>query len=110
MPLTGPARLLPAAVTGLLLGWVTLAAAVQVATAGVALGAPAQGTAAQVWAVAELGAVAALGAALVLVARVAAGPFRPGRGLGPGRGRRRRRAGRGGRRFRGRRSGRDRCP
>jgi hypothetical protein len=75
MPLTGLARLLPAAVTGLLLGWVTLASAVQVASAGVALGAPAQGTAAQVWAVVALGAVAALGAALVLAARVAAGPF-----------------------------------
>ena len=75
MPLTGLARLLPAVVTGLLLGWVMLASAVQVASAGVALGAPAQGTAAQVWAVVALGAVAALGAALVLVARVAAGPF-----------------------------------
>jgi hypothetical protein len=75
MPLTGLARLLPAAVTGLLLGWVMLASAVQVASAGVALGAPAQGTAAQVWAVVALVAVAALGAALVLVARVAAGPF-----------------------------------
>jgi hypothetical protein len=75
MPLTGLPRLLPAAVTGLLLGWVTLASAVQVATAGVALGAPAQGTAAQMWAVVALAAVAALGTALVWVARVAAGPF-----------------------------------
>ncbi len=75
MPLTGLPRLLPAAVTGLLLGWVTLAAAVQVGSAGVALGAPARGTAAQVWAVVALGAVAVLGTALVGVARVAAGPF-----------------------------------
>jgi hypothetical protein len=75
VPLTGLPRLLPAAVTGLLLGWVTLASAVQVATAGVALGAPASGTTAQVWAVVALVAVAALGTALVLVARVAAGPF-----------------------------------
>jgi hypothetical protein len=75
LPLTGLPRLLPAAVTGLLLGWVTLAAAVQVGSAGVALGAPAQGTAAQVWAVVALGSVAALGTALVRVARVAAGPF-----------------------------------
>ena len=75
MPLTGLPRLLPAAVTGLLLGWVTLASAVQVATAGVALGAPAQGAAAQVWAVVALAAVAVLGTALVGVARVAAGPF-----------------------------------
>ena len=75
IPLTGLPRLLPAAVTGLLLGWVTLASAVQVATAGVALGAPARGAAAQVWAVIALAAVAALGTALVGVARVAAGPF-----------------------------------
>ncbi len=75
MLLTGLPRLLPAAVTGLLLGWVALAAAVQVASAGVALGAPAQGTAAQVWAVVALAAVAALGTALVRVARVAAGPL-----------------------------------
>jgi hypothetical protein len=75
MPLTGLPRLLPAAVTGLLLGWVTLAAAVQVGSAGVALGAPARGAAAQVWAVVALGAVAVLGTALVGVARVAAGPF-----------------------------------
>jgi hypothetical protein len=75
MPLTGPARLLPAAITGLLLGWVTLAAAVQVASAGVALGARAHGAAAQGWAVVALAAVAALAAALVRVARVAAGPF-----------------------------------
>jgi hypothetical protein len=75
MPLTGLPRLLPAAVTGLLLGWVMLASAVQVATAGVALGAPARGAAAQVWAVIALAAVAALGTALVGVARVAAGPF-----------------------------------
>ncbi|SFP09604.1 hypothetical protein SAMN05660464_2035 [Geodermatophilus dictyosporus] len=74
-PPAGLPRLLPAAVTGLLLGWVTLAAVVQVASAGVALGAPARGTAAQLWAVGALVAVAGLGAALVLVARVAAGPF-----------------------------------
>jgi hypothetical protein len=75
MPLTGLPRLLPAAVAGLLLGWVALASAVQVASAGVALGAPAQGAAAQVWAVVALAAVAVLGTALVGVARVAAGPF-----------------------------------
>ncbi|MGY1689045.1 hypothetical protein [Geodermatophilus sp. SYSU D01105] len=75
LPLSGLARLLPAAVTGLLLGWVTLASAVQVASAGVALGAPAQGPGAQAWSVSALAAVAALGAVVVLVARVSAGPF-----------------------------------
>lgn len=75
MSLDGLPRLLPAAVTGLLLGWVTLATAVQVASAGVALGAPARGGAAQVWAVVALAAVALLGTVLVWTARVAAGPF-----------------------------------
>jgi hypothetical protein len=73
--LSGLARLLPAAVTGLLLGWVTLAFAAQVATAGVALGAPDQGPAAQAWAVFALAAVGAVAAAVVLVARVSGGPF-----------------------------------
>ena len=71
----GWARLLPAALTGLLLGWVTVAAVVQVATAGVALGAPAEGTAARLWAAVALVAVGAVATGLVLAARVAAGPF-----------------------------------
>lgn len=71
----GWARLLPAAVTGLLLGWVTVAAVVQVATAGVALGAPAEGAAARLWAAVALVAVGAVATGLVLAARVAAGPF-----------------------------------
>lgn len=71
----GSARLLPAAVTGLLLGWVTVAAVVQVATAGVVLGAPAEGAAARAWAVVALLAVGAVATGLVLAARVAAGPF-----------------------------------
>jgi hypothetical protein len=73
--LSGLPRLLPAAVTGLLLGWVTLASAAQVATAGVALGAPAQGPVAQAWSVFALAAVGTLAAAVVLVARVSGGPF-----------------------------------
>ncbi|TYP80644.1 hypothetical protein [Blastococcus xanthinilyticus] len=71
----GLGRLLPAAVTGLLLGWVTVAAAVNAGQAGVALGAPASGTTAQVWAVVVLAVVSLIASALVLAARHAAGPF-----------------------------------
>ncbi|WP_409332777.1 hypothetical protein [Trujillonella humicola] len=75
LPVEGLSRVLPAAVTGLLLGWVTVAAAVNVATAGVALGAAPSGAAARWWAVAALVAVAGVASALVLTARAAAGPF-----------------------------------
>jgi hypothetical protein len=68
-------RVLPSAVAGLLLGWVTVASAVNVASAGVALGAPATGGQARLWAVFALVVVAVLGSALVLAAQVAAGPF-----------------------------------
>ena len=68
-------RLLPTAVAGLLLGWVTVAAAVNVASAGVALGASATGGQARVWAVFALVAVAVLVSALVLAAKAAAGPY-----------------------------------
>ncbi|MGY2005037.1 hypothetical protein [Blastococcus sp. SYSU DS1024] len=71
----GLGRVLPAAVAGLLLGWVTVAAAVNAGQAGVALGAPASGTTAQIWAVVVLAVVAAIASALVLSARDAAGPF-----------------------------------
>ncbi|RFU21439.1 tryptophan-rich sensory protein [Geodermatophilus marinus] len=75
LPTSGAARVLPSAVTGLLLGWVALAMTVQVASAGVALGAPAEGAAARAWAVAALVAVAGVVAVLVLTAQVAAGPL-----------------------------------
>ncbi|MCF6508607.1 hypothetical protein E9549_14505 [Blastococcus sp. MG754426] len=75
LPVEGLGRVLPAAVTGLLLGWVTVAAAVNAGQAGVALGAPASGTTAQVWAVVVLAVVALIASALVLAARDAAGPF-----------------------------------
>ncbi|MDP5185418.1 hypothetical protein QOZ88_22525 [Blastococcus sp. BMG 814] len=75
LPVEGLGRVLPAAVAGLLLGWVTVAAAVNAGQAGVALGAPASGTTAQVWAVVALIAVALIASALVLSARAAAGPF-----------------------------------
>ncbi|MCZ2858640.1 hypothetical protein [Blastococcus sp. VKM Ac-2987] len=75
LPVEGLGRVLPAAVTGLLLGWVTVAAVVNAGQAGVALGAPASGTAAQLWAVVALIAVALVACALVLAARAAAGPF-----------------------------------
>ena len=68
-------RLLPTAVAGLLLGWVTVAAAVNVASAGVALGAPATGDQARLWAVFALVVVAVLASALVLAAQAAAGPY-----------------------------------
>lgn len=68
-------RLLPTAVAGLLLGWVTVAAAVNLASAGVALGAPATGGQARVWAVFALVAVAVLASAIVLSAQAAAGAF-----------------------------------
>lgn len=68
-------RWLPPALAGLLLGWVCVAAAVQVASAGVALGAPATGGPARLWAVFAVVVVAVLAAALVLWARTAAGPF-----------------------------------
>ncbi|TKJ30751.1 tryptophan-rich sensory protein [Blastococcus sp. CCUG 61487] len=68
-------RLLPAALTGLLLGWVTIAATVNTGQAGVALGAEPTGTAAEWWAWAALLAVGLVAAALVLRARVAGGPF-----------------------------------
>ncbi|WP_324275349.1 hypothetical protein [Blastococcus brunescens] len=68
-------RLLPTAVAGLLLGWVTVAAAVNVASAGVALGASATGEQARVWAVFALVAVAVLVSALVLAAQAAVGPY-----------------------------------
>lgn len=71
----GLGRLLPSAVAGLLLGWVTIAATVNTGQAGVALGAEPTGTAAEWWAVAALVAVGLVAAALVLRARVAAGPF-----------------------------------
>lgn len=72
---TGLERLLPTAVTGLLLGWVSVAAAVNVASAGVALDAPATGELARVWAVFALALVAVLAGALVLWADAAAGPL-----------------------------------
>jgi hypothetical protein len=75
LQVSGPARLLPRAVTGLLLGWVTVAAAVAVGSTGVALGADASGTAATAWAVVALGGVALVAAGIVLVSRAAAGPF-----------------------------------
>jgi MFS family permease len=71
----GAARVLPGAVTGLLLGWVTVAAVVNVASAGVALGAEPEGTAANAWAVAALAAAAAVTVALTLAARAGAGPI-----------------------------------
>lgn len=71
----GLGRLLPSAVAALLLGWVTIAAAVNAGQAGVALGAAPTGTAAEWWAVVVLAAVGLVAAALVLRARVAAGPF-----------------------------------
>ncbi|WP_040337675.1 hypothetical protein [Candidatus Blastococcus massiliensis] len=71
----GLGRLLPAALAGLLLGWVTIAATVNTGQAGVALGAEPTGTAAEWWAVAALVAVGLIASGLVLAARVAAGPF-----------------------------------
>lgn len=75
VPTTGLERVLPTAVTGLLLGWVSVAAAVNVASAGVALDAPATGELARVWAVFALVVVAILAGALVLWADTAAGPL-----------------------------------
>jgi hypothetical protein len=68
-------RLLPTAVAGLLLGWVSVATAVNVASAGVALGASATGEQARLWAVFALVAVAVTVSALVLAAQTAAGPY-----------------------------------
>ncbi|MCV2490531.1 hypothetical protein OF117_14305 [Geodermatophilus sp. YIM 151500] len=75
LPVHGLARVLPAALTGLLLGWVTVATAADVGSSGVAWGAAPTGPAAQAWAVGAVLAVAAVAAALTLAARVAVGPF-----------------------------------
>jgi hypothetical protein len=71
----GPARLLPRAITGLLLGWVTVAPVASVGNTGVALGISPTTPAAQVWAVVALVVVAGCAAAVVLGSSVAAGPF-----------------------------------
>ena len=75
LPADGPARLLPRATTGLLLGWVTVAPVANVGSTGVALGVSPATTAAQVWAVVALVLVAGIAAAVVLGSSVAAGPF-----------------------------------
>ena len=69
------ARLLPRTLTGLLLGWVTVAPVASVGNTGVALGISPTTSAAQAWAVAALVVVAGLAAAVVLGSSIAAGPF-----------------------------------
>ncbi|GAB3351950.1 hypothetical protein [Modestobacter lapidis] len=75
VPVDGPARLLPRAVTGLLLGWVTVAPVANVGSTGVALGISPTTLASRAWAVAALVLVAGIAAAVVLGSYVAAGPF-----------------------------------